>query len=138
MRQINKIIIHCAATPPIMDIGVSEIRDWHVNGNGWSDVGYHYVIRRSGMVEEGRPVDKSGAHARGHNADSIGICLVGGVDADQNPIANFTRPQWAALSTLVDGLVEAYWPVEVIGHHDVDPHKECPCFDVKAWMEEVA
>ncbi len=82
MREINEIIVHCSATPESMDIGVKEIRDWHVNDNKWDDIGYHFVIRRDGTIECGRSIDKAGAHCKGHNAHSIGMCLVGGEDAD--------------------------------------------------------
>ena len=78
-----------------MDIDAETIRDWHVNGNGWSDIGYHYVIKRNGLVEAGRPVSISGAHAKGHNADSIGICLVGGMLEDMSKAdANFSLAQY--------------------------------------------
>jgi len=90
MRIIDTVIVHCSATKPSMDIGVDVIRQWHMN-KGWSDIGYHYVIRRNGAVELGRDLDKDGdvdeeigAHAYGHNATSIGICLIGGVDDRQS------------------------------------------------------
>lgn len=133
VRNIDTVVVHCSATPPNMDVGVAEIRRWHVDGNGWSDVGYHYVIRRDGTVEEGRPVDRAGAHARGHNRASIGVCLVGGVDHHKDSLANFTRSQWAALSSLVDQILQAYGPLRVVGHRDLDAGKDCPCFDVAAW-----
>lgn len=132
MRKINKIIVHCSATPPDLDIGATEIRDWHTNGNGWIDIGYHYVIRRSGDLEKGRLDDVIGAHARGHNDDSISICLVGGVDVDKKPDCNFTREQWATLERKVGELSFTYADATVIGHRDVSS-KACPCFDVNQW-----
>lgn len=151
MRDINLLVIHCSATPPGSAIGVDEIRKWHTKpkpeGNGWSDVGYHYVITRDGVIEPGRPVERPGAHARGHNANSIGVCLVGGVDRNQKPDCNFTRLQWGSLSVLVDSLLQAYGPLKVIGHRDLSPDldgdgvidaserlKACPCFDAGEWM----
>lgn len=128
MRPIEAIVIHCADTPVGMDIGADTIREWHVNGNGWRDIGYHYVIRRDGTVEKGRPVHEPGAHVAGHNARSIGICLVGG-----KPGANFTRWQWAALEALVMDLTRQYPGVTVTGHRDHDSRKTCPTFDVAAW-----
>jgi N-acetylmuramoyl-L-alanine amidase len=87
MRLIDTIIGHCSFTPPKMDIGAAEIRGWHVDENGWLDIGYAYVIRRNGIIELGRDLDNDGdvdeeigAHARGFNAHSIGICVVGGMD----------------------------------------------------------
>ena len=76
MRNINEIIIHCAATPEGKNFTVEQIRDWHVNGNGWRDIGYHFVIYLDGSVHKGRPIEEVGAHCRGHNANSIGICSV--------------------------------------------------------------
>ena len=67
MRNIDRIVLHCSATPEGKDYSVETIRDWHVNGRGWSDIGYHYVIRLDGSVELGRPIDKIGAHVKGHN-----------------------------------------------------------------------
>lgn len=133
MRDLNTIIIHCSATYPDMDIGVEEIRHWHVNGNGWSDIGYHFVIRRDGSIELGRPIEAAGAHAKGHNADSIGICMVGGKARDGKQAANFTAAQWATLSDLV-GIQQQKHDIEtVIGHNEVSD-KACPAFDVQAWL----
>ena len=103
----DTIIVHCSATPQNMDIGVEEIRRWHTDpkprGKGWSDIGYHYVIRRSGVVEAGRDWKRMGAHARGHNRTSIGICLVGGNDAEdrRRAEANYTRQQYRSLEKLI-------------------------------------
>ena len=136
MREINKIIVHTAYTTPDMDIGVEEIRDWHVNGNGWSDIGYHYVIRRDGTVEDGRPVEKAGAHTLGQNADSIGICLVGGKEASTGySVFNYTLAQMGALLDLLEELVVEYSLVKqsIFGHNEFSP-KACPCFDVKAYL----
>ena len=133
IRQIDKIIIHCAYTRPSQDIGVAEIRDWHVKGNGWSDVGYHHVIRRNGEIEKGRQEATQGAHAVGHNATSIGVCLVGGRREDKDePDCNFTKAQWWSLMHLVQELTKRHPDAEVIGHRDVSA-KPCPCFDVRAW-----
>lgn len=78
MREINLIVVHCTYSRPSMDIGVEEIRKWHVEGNSWTDIGYHYVIRRDGTIEDGRPIERPGAHVKGHNSNSIGIAWVGG------------------------------------------------------------
>lgn len=134
MRAIDLVVIHASATPPDMDIGVTEIRRWH-KGRGFVDVGYHYVIRRDGKLEEGRPLDQEGAHVRGHNAGSIGICLVGGTDADDRKLAefNFTMPQMIWLADLLNRLAKD-WPRALLrGHRDLDASKACPCFNVTAW-----
>lgn len=131
MRDIAKIIIHCAATPADMDIGVAEIRRWHVDERGWRDIGYHFVIRRDGTVERGRPQAEAGAHVRGHNGDSIGICLVGG-----KPGFNFHYSQMDALVDLVLDLRDQYPSATVHGHNEFDSGKDCPCFDVQAWFDD--
>ena len=135
MREINEIIIHCSFTPETMDIGVEEITDWHVNGNGWDDIGYHWLIRRNGEVEKGRDESVVGAHARGHNYHSIGICLVGGKDGDTDrSVFNFNKMQMNTLDELVAKLIGQYPDVGIIGHRDVSS-KDCPCFDVKTWFK---
>jgi N-acetyl-anhydromuramyl-L-alanine amidase AmpD len=116
-----------------MDIGAKEIREWHTapppKGNGWRDIGYHYVIKRNGTVQAGRPDNQVGAHVAGHNATSIGICMVGGGKG----ICNFTREQWATLDLIVEGLIKKYPNAAVCGHRDLNPAKACPSFDARAW-----
>lgn len=135
MRNINLIAVHGAATPADMDIGAAEIRRWHTDpppaGNGWRDIGYHYVIRRDGRVEEGRPLAEAGAHIAGHNAASIGVCLVG----SGAPRPNYTAAQYIALHGLIHSLLGRFPAAEVAGHYEFDPHKPyCPGFDVKAFF----
>ncbi len=131
-KETNKIIIHCAATKPSMDIGVEEIRKWHIQ-KGFRNVGYHFVIKRDGTVETGRAEDEIGAHAYGNNADSLGICLVGGISDSGQSEENYTDIQWSILRELVEDLLEKYSSdLEVIGHNEVST-KDCPCFDVKKW-----
>lgn len=131
MRELSRIIIHCSATPPSMDIGVSKIREWH-KARGWSDIGYHFVIRRDGRVQKGRALSRVGAHTKGHNGDSIGICLVGGVNEKGKPQANYTAEQWAELEELVAFLQNEH-KIEVVHGHNRYAAKACPCFDVVAW-----
>lgn len=133
MRKIDLIVVHCAYTTPGMDIGANEIRRWHIDDRGWSDIGYHYVIRRDGRVEEGRPIRRQGAHARGHNKNSLGICLVGGKDDNGSPDCNYTAAQWKSLHTLVSQLEAEYPGADVVGHRDLTNRKACPVFDVGAW-----
>lgn len=130
--MINKIVIHCADTFADMDIGAKEIDQWH-RQRGWSQIGYHYVIRRSGEIEKGRPESTPGAHVAGHNTGSIGICLVGGKARGRENPCNFTRQQWSALENLVRILTLEYPQAEVLGHTDLDAGKSCPTFNVKAW-----
>lgn len=133
-KRTDFIVVHCSATPPSQDIGADEIREWH-KARGWRDIGYHHVIRRNGKLEIGRPPMAVGAHARGYNAVSVGICLVGGVDDEGKPEANFTRAQYARLEDLVRNMVRLYGPdVAVVGHRDLpDVSKACPSFCVPCW-----
>lgn len=130
-RPIEKIIIHCADTYDTMDIGVKWIREIHIKEKGYSDIGYHFVIRRNGVVEDGRPIDKAGAHCRGHNYDSIGICLAGGLEC------SFTEEQYKSLEILVKELVDLYdIPKQnIFGHRDFDKVKTCPNFEVSSWWK---
>jgi N-acetylmuramoyl-L-alanine amidase len=138
------IAIHCSATRPAMDIGAREIRQWHMQprnkgGLGAKDIGYHFVIRRNGLVEKGRAVDVAGAHVAGFNATSVGVCLVGGVNqADfRKAENNFTPAQWVSLRALVAGLVQRYPRAKVRGHRDFpDVAKACPSFDARAWARK--
>jgi len=135
MRDIDEIIIHCSATYPEMNIGVKEIRQWHL-AKGWDDIGYHYVITREGVVQNGRDESVKGAHAKGHNANSIGVCLVGGLAKEGNQPCNFTRKQWDMLEWLVFTVLKSRYPAaDIIGHNDIS-EKTCPTFDVKAWAKE--
>ena len=130
-RTITEIIIHCTATPEGREVKMSEIRQWH-KARGFSDVGYHYVIHLDGTVEPGRDVDLVGAHCTGHNAHSIGVCYVGGMDAqNKNPKDTRTLKQKDALRTLVNFLKEIYTRATVHGHRDF-ANKACPCFDAKS------
>lgn len=132
MRNITTIIIHCAATKPTMDIGAKEIEQWH-RARGFFGIGYHYVIRRDGTIETGRPLEKAGAHAEGHNADSIGICMAGGIDNKGKPQNNFTDAQWDSLAKLTKDLVQSYGALKIIGHNEVAA-KACPSFSVQKWL----
>ncbi len=134
LKAVDYIVIHCSATKEDHDIGVEEIRRWH-RQRGWLDVGYHYVIKRDGALETGRPNDVPGAHARGFNHVSLGICLVGGVESDgKTPEANFTAPQWDTLKELVRDQKYLHPEAEVLGHRDLpNVNKACPCFDAREW-----
>ena len=136
MRKTTQYIaIHCSATPAAMDIGVAEIRRWH-REKGWRDIGYQAVIRRDGTIEMGRGMDSIGAHVRGYNHASVGICLVGGLSVTGEPENNFTPAQMQSLRILVDGLRQRYPGVVVQGHRDFpNVSKACPCFDVPGWYQ---
>ena len=131
-KSTEYIVIHCAATKASMDIGLTEIRKWHVQDNGWRDVGYHYIIRRNGEVELGRSIRDTGAHAAGYNHKSVSVCMVGGMAEDNSAENNFTAQQWTALLDLVKQLKSNYPDADVIGHNEIS-EKECPSFDVQKW-----
>lgn len=137
MRAIKNIIIHCTATAEGKDYTVEDIRRWHVKGNGWKDIGYHYVIYRDGTIHVGRPIDQPGAHTSGHNTDSIGIVYVGGCAADgKAPKDTRTQAQKEALYTLCRILKDTLGIREIHGHREYAA-KACPSFDVQAWRKEV-
>lgn len=127
MRAIKEIIVHCTATKPSVDWGVKEIRRCHINDNGWSDIGYHYVIRLNGFIERGRAEWRQGAHCVGHNRHSIGVCYVGGLDQNGNPSDTRTPAQRRAMLTLLKELTQKYH-CEIHGHNEYST-KACPCFN---------
>ena len=129
------LVVHCSATKPSMDIGLREIKRWHVDDNGWRDVGYHYIIRRNGEVELGRSNRDTGAHAAGYNHKSISLCMVGGMAEDNSAENNFTAQQWTALLDLVKQIKVDYPEANVIGHNEIS-EKQCPSFDVQQWKKE--
>ena len=143
MRDINEIIIHCTDTPPSWGQmltprqQLAEIRRWHVEENGWKDIGYHYIVTRDGTVVKGRPVDQVGAHVKGHNANSIGVCLIGGKGgtADDSFSQHFTDAQNAALRNLIDALRRDFPAIKKISGHNEYAAKACPCFRVAAWKD---
>lgn len=114
---------------------VTEIRRWHVQHNGWSDIGYHWIVGRLGDVLPGRDEAVVGAHVRGHNRDSIGICLIGGAQssADDEFYANFTEPQRLATIDLIKDIRARYGWLPVRGHNEYAA-KACPGFHVKRFF----
>jgi N-acetyl-anhydromuramyl-L-alanine amidase AmpD len=141
-RKITEIIIHCSATPDGKDYTVDDIRRWHKQ-RGYSDVGYHYIVYRNGILAQGRDVNTIGAHASGHNAHSIGICYIGGMSADNTrPEDTRTLRQKGRLLSLLVDLRKLYPNARIIGHRDLSEDKNgngiiepsewmkaCPSFD---------
>lgn len=137
--EINKIIIHCSASDDPGHDNLEAIKDLHTsppskvfkwgkyttNGRGWSDVGYHFFISKNGVLFNGRPENIIGAHARGHNRDSIGICLSGERNLP-------TAEQGKTLEKICKDLCKRYAlsKMDIIGHKDLDNKKTCPNFDV--------
>ena len=127
MRSIDKIIVHCSATREGQHVTVQQIRQWHLQRN-FADIGYHYVIYLDGTVHKGRSLEKAGAHCKGHNAHSIGICYVGGLDRQGKPKDTRTAAQKAALLSLIRELRQRFPRATVHGHREF-ANKACPCFD---------
>ncbi len=136
MRAIKKIIVHCADTPEGRDDRAADIKRWHTEERGWSDIGYHYVVDLDGTIEPGRPIEKAGSHCSGHNADSIGVCYIGGCDKKMQPKDTRTDAQKASLLLLLKYLVAKYPGVTIYGHRDF-ANKSCPSFDAKKEYEEL-
>ena len=135
MRSIDKIIVHCSATREGQHVTVQQIRQWHLQRN-FADIGYHYVIYLDGSVHKGRPLEKAGAHCKGLNAHSIGICYVGGLDRQGKPKDTRTAAQKAALLSLIRELMQRFPRATVHGHREF-ANKACPCFDAKKEYSQV-
>ena len=129
MRELNRIILHCTATPSWREVSVDEIRRWHVEGNGWSDIGYHYVILLDGTIARGRPLDVAGAHVKGHNKDSVGVVYVGGTDVTGQPQDTLNSNQLFGLYKVVTSLRNLFGPLTLHGHNEFSD-KACPSFIV--------
>lgn len=130
MRKISLIILHCSGVRPGQRSSARQIDAWH-RKLGWKGIGYHYVVRRNGAIEKGRPENTPGAHCQGHNKHSIGICYEGGLDSAGRPADTRTEAQKQALRLLVQELKARYPKTLVLGHHDLNRYKACPCFEVK-------
>jgi len=134
MRRIKKIIVHCTATPG--DVSIETVREWHVNERGWRDVGYHFLIRTDGTVEEGRPIEQSGAHTKGHNWDSIGVAYAGGTGKNGEWLDTRTDEQRDALVDLLCQLKDNYGGT-IYGHRDFS-EKACPSFDARLEYDNIS
>ena len=135
---IKYVTIHAAATYPSMDIDVDWIKSIHVNQNGWSDVGYHFFIKRDGELQKGRSLDRTGAHVGNNNTGNIGVCMAGGLkEGTKEPEDNFTDQQWITLNKLLADICESYPQIVIMGHNGFKGYESrgCPCFDWKSYRE---
>lgn len=143
MRHLDKIIIHCSATKEGKDFHAADIEQWHKqqgfgfstpsgikNPANFAHIGYHYVIDLDGFIEYGRPLELQGAHCKGQNTSSIGICYIGGLDSEGNPKNTMTEDQERSLVALIHQLLQIYPNLSVHGHNEFAA-KACPCFDVQ-------
>lgn len=135
MRTIDEIIIHCTATPEGREVTAADVTRWHKQ-RGFQTIGYHYLIRIDGTIEDGRPLTEIGAHCKGHNAHSIGICYVGGLAPNGKPKNTLTPAQTRSLIELIRKLKRKFGYPTIHGHNEY-ANKACPSFDVQAWKKEV-
>lgn len=148
-NKVEKLVVHCSATKPDQNIGRDEINRWHKD-RGWLMIGYHIVIRLDGAIEYGREYNQAGAHAVGHNHNSISICLIGGLDKNGNPADTFTFAQRQSLAEVLRGLQLLYPNAIILGHRDLSPDrnndgvitqdewlKECPCIDIRSELGDL-
>ncbi len=129
-RPIELIVIHCSATRSDRPFPLEAVIACH-RARGFATIGYHYYLTRDGTVHAGRPLYQEGAHVTGHNRRSIGICYEGGLNPDGIPADTRTEAQKESLLKLLHRLKTDYPQARIVGHHDLDPRKACPCFEVR-------
>lgn len=132
MRNIEYIVVHCSDSPDDGGFTAADVRRWHTSrdpkdpSKPWGDIGYHRVVERDGTVSPGRPIEKPGAHVKGYNTASIGICMMGRT--------RFTPEQYAALAELLRGFCGMFPAARVCGHRDLTRGKTCPNDEIHAWL----
>ncbi|MBQ3312672.1 MAG: N-acetylmuramoyl-L-alanine amidase [Prevotella sp.] len=129
MRTITLIVIHCSAVRTNQTSSAAQIDTWHRQRGFKLGIGYHYVVRRNGEIEQGRPEWMVGAHCKNHNKYSIGVCYEGGLNCLDLPADTRTPEQKAALRQLLTELHSRYPKAVIVGHHDLNPMKACPCIE---------
>ena len=134
-RKVNLLILHCTATPEGRSVTVQQVRQWHIQ-RGFVDIGYHFLVGLDGTIHKGRPIEKAGAHCKGHNAHSIGICYVGGLDRQGRPKDTRTPAQKAALLRLLKELKKQYPKATIHGHCEF-ANKACPCFPASTEYKDI-
>ena len=138
MRDIDKIIVHCTATPEGRNVTKKDLYKWHVIERGWSDIGYHYLIDLDGVIHDCRPIERIGSHCKGQNRESIGIAYAGGMTKDMKKAKDTrTEEQEMALSYMLEWLKIQYPKAIIYGHRDFST-KECPSFDAKKEYENIS
>lgn len=149
MDKVKYIVVHCSATKEGMDYRARDIDRWH-RERGFNSIGYHYVIDLDGCIEQGRGINQMGAHVKGHNNESIGVCYIGGLDASGEPKDTRTAAQKQSLNDLLTVLKRMFPDAVIQGHRDFSPDlnkngvieksewmKDCPCFDAKEEYKEI-
>jgi N-acetylmuramoyl-L-alanine amidase len=146
MREIKEVILHCTDTPKDRKLTVKEIRNWHVKGNGWEDIGYHFIIHQDGKIERARHIDKVGAHTWGNNYGSIGVAYCGGAIKKtkksldkENPKSKttivskdtMTKEQEESFRDLFEMFEIMFGDLKLRGHNDYNKAKDCPGFNMR-------
>lgn len=131
MRTITEIIVHSTATPKGMNATAQDIDKWH-RQKGYDCIGYHFVILRNGQIQRGRAIEKVGAHCKGHNAESVGIAYVGGINETKQSADTRTISQKQALVTLIKQLLKQYHTIKKISGHCDYCNTACPSFNASA------
>ena len=131
MRTITLIVVHFSANRAGSALRMADIDGYH-RSLGWIGCGYHYVIPTDGTIEPGRPEEMVGAHCKNHNRYSIGVCYIGGLSKDDQPTDTRTEAQRLALRRLLEDLHRRYPQALIVGHRDLGPNKDCPCFNAVA------
>lgn len=137
MRTITLIIIHCSATRADRSYSFDTCRLDHIRHRRFSDIGYHYYLTRDGRLHPGRPLERVGAHCLHHNRHSIGICYEGGLTPEGLAADTRTPAQKSTLLSLLRELKQRFPRALIVGHHDLNPQKSCPCFDAAGEYGEV-
>jgi N-acetylmuramoyl-L-alanine amidase len=134
-REIKYIVVHCTATQP--NATIEAIKNYWCNNLGWKNNGYHYIIKRNGIIEKITPENQIANGVAGYNQNSIHLSYIGGVDANDKPLDNRTDAQKQAMFNLIMNLHARYPNAEIKGHRDFPKvQKACPSFDVKKWLQE--
>tara|TARA_R100000951_G_scaffold81959_1_gene69642 strand:- start:789 stop:1202 length:414 start_codon:yes stop_codon:yes gene_type:complete len=137
MRNINKLIIHCSATRECDDsVNASVIDRWH-KARGWKGCGYHFIVLIDGTIETGRMINEVGAHVRGMNKSSIGICYIGGLDRDAKTSKDTRTPQQKESLLLLIKTLNKIYPEATLHGHNEFSNKACPSFDVQSQYKDI-
>ena len=137
MRNIDKLIIHCSATRECDDsVNASVIDRWH-KARGWKGCGYHFIVLIDGTIETGRMINEVGAHVRGMNKSSIGICYIGGLDRDAKTSKDTRTPQQKESLLLLIKTLNKIYPEATLHGHNEFSNKACPSFDVQSQYKDI-
>lgn len=126
-KEIKLLVVHCSDTKNSSNLDATDIHKMHLNF-GWDGIGYHKIITRSGKVENGRPEYWIGAHVKGKNKISLGVCLIGR--------DSFTKKQFISLERVLKKWKNIYPSAKIVGHKDTgNTKKTCPNFNVQTWSQ---